>query len=99
MSTSAIITNRTVSTRSLPDRPNRGALARSAAGEAVLSAIAVPCLPEPPQQDDHALHKTAGQNGGEIGHGGAFSNFRERGVRYDHAGEGANVELEGHSQG
>src|SRR5690348_2732837 len=107
MSTSASITNMSVSTSSLPERPKKGR-ARSVAGAAGAGSFMSWVPPrgirekrssEPAQRCYDALHKRFRQTPGEEADCGTFADFRECRVRHHHFGEGPDVQPLGDRQG
>src|SRR6516164_1157773 len=114
MSTSAIITNRTVRMRSLPDRPRRGLRAKSsaAAGRSVIEDALRHALERDPeealrhaaisteatQQTDDAPHPGSRQTRHEIGGGGLFSNLRQGRIRHHDTSKRADVGAAAHGE-
>src|SRR5947209_17218227 len=93
MQTSASITNSTVSTRSLADRPKRMRGGAAAAAGGSISWRVSSNLPSSPAQPlDDAPHRRVCGSGREKGHCGAFVDLPEGRIRGHHLGHGANIE-------
>src|SRR5215813_9063428 len=104
MSTSASITNTTVRTRSLPERPKcsrRRGCAFSAAGSwLVVMARAPACASyEAAQEPNDAPQRRARQIGAEVADRRTFSGFAQSRIRHNQFGKRANLQplLDGES--
>src|SRR5262245_62753435 len=100
MSTSASITNTTVRTRSLPERPKcsrrrRGCASSAAAGSwLVVMALAPACASsEAAQEVNDAPQRSARQIWAEVADGATLSDFAPCRVGSNHLGKRAEVQL------
>src|SRR5665213_3992382 len=107
MSTSAIITNRIVRTRSFPERPKRNARTGSgrATGSSLMSRASL--LPVPraampagtrsstktTQPPYDATHQRGRQTSGEIGHRGALSHLGIGRIRENNPGNSVDIQF------